>query len=166
MQMYFFDIPAQGGDEQITELNRLLASNRVVDVQRHFVNEGAGCSWHICVTVVAKRTESKNTKGTVDYREILSESDFSLYAQLRTLRKTIAEKEGVPAYALFTNEQLAELVRKKVKSIPEMGRIAGIGQARLGKYGDIFIEKLKQMFCEEPERQELNLVKEREKNQN
>jgi hypothetical protein len=49
---------------------------------------------------------SKRAK--VDYRELLSAGDFVLFAKLRILRKGMAEREAVPAYALFTNEQLAE----------------------------------------------------------
>ena len=37
-----------------------------------------------------------------------------MFAKLRALRKTLADREGVPAYALFTNEQLADMVRRRI----------------------------------------------------
>ncbi|MBI4754199.1 MAG: HRDC domain-containing protein [Betaproteobacteria bacterium] len=45
----------------------------------------------------------------IDYREVLNEQDFAVFADLRRLRKGLAEQDGVPAYALFTNEQLVAL---------------------------------------------------------
>ena len=43
------------------------------------------------------------------------------------MRKELAEKEGVPAYALFTNEQLAEMVQRRVGSLTAMKEIEGVG---------------------------------------
>jgi superfamily II DNA helicase RecQ len=57
---------------------------------------------------------------------------------LRTLRKTLADQEGVPAYALFTKEQLADMVRRPVLSLEGLAGIDGVGQARVEKYGDAF----------------------------
>lgn len=49
-----------------------------------------------------------------DYREILSPSEFALFAKLRELRKWLAAQEGVPVYAVLTNEQMAALGRANV----------------------------------------------------
>jgi len=83
---------------------------------------------------------NKNTgrKSRIDYKEVLNEQDFALFSKLRELRKQIAEKEGIPVYAVFTNEQLAEIVRRKVKTKTEMRKIEGIGEAKVEKYGTIF----------------------------
>lgn len=80
----------------------------------------------------------------VDYREVLSEADFKLFARLRTLRKELAEHEGVPAYALFTNEQLAAMVARRVRTPAELGAIPGVGAARVEKYASRFLELLGQ----------------------
>lgn len=47
---------------------------------------------------------SDNKCERIDYKDVLSERDFALYAQLRNLRKFLSEQEGVPTYALFTND--------------------------------------------------------------
>jgi superfamily II DNA helicase RecQ len=78
----------------------------------------------------------------VDYKEVLNEADFAVFSRLRDLRKVIAEKEAVPAYAIFTNEQLAAMVTGKVESLTEMGKIDGIGAARIEKYGAAFLKAL------------------------
>lgn len=45
-------------------------------------------------------------KPKIDYRDILKPEDFTIYSKLREIRKEIAEKNGVPVYTVFTNEQL------------------------------------------------------------
>ncbi len=76
---------------------------------------------------------------------MLSERDFAQFAELRNLRKALAEREGLPAYALFTNEQLAEMVRRRVDSVAAMGKIEGVGPARLEKYGEAFVQALRRL---------------------
>ena len=46
----------------------------------------------------------------IDYKEVLNEVDFAVFARLRDLRKVISDKEAIPAYSIFTNEQLAAMV--------------------------------------------------------
>jgi superfamily II DNA helicase RecQ len=48
----------------------------------------------------------------------------------------MADKEGVPAYALFTNEQLAEIVRRGAITTTSLREIHGIGESRVEKYGE------------------------------
>jgi len=55
--------------------------------------------------------ENKKSKVKVDYCKILSEVDFVNYVKLRDFRKVLAEQSGVPPYVVFTNEQLADMVR-------------------------------------------------------
>ena len=55
-------------------------------------------------------------RAKVDYKTVLNERDFAAFAELRNLRKELSEKEGVPPYALFTNEQLAAMVTQQVSS--------------------------------------------------
>jgi superfamily II DNA helicase RecQ len=80
----------------------------------------------------------------VDYKQILSPEDFAVFVKLRQWRKTAAEKEGIPVYTIFTNEQLAEIARLRVGSKTELGRIEGIGEGRLKKYGDEVLQVLNQ----------------------
>ena len=55
----------------------------------------------------------------------------------------MAEREAVPPYSIFTNEQLASMVTQKAESLAALGQIEGIGAARLEKYGALFLEALK-----------------------
>jgi superfamily II DNA helicase RecQ len=55
------------------------------------------------------------------------------------LRKNIADSEGVPVYTVFTNEQLAEIVRQKITTKNALSGIQGVGGKKIEKYGDNFI---------------------------
>jgi superfamily II DNA helicase RecQ len=117
-------------------------------VEKQFVSLGIESYWSICVTYIegaapSITTLSGNRRERIDYKEVLGEQEFAVYAQLRELRKSLAEQEGVPAYALFTNEQLAEMVTRKVRTETELAQIEGVGKARLEKYGGVFLQMLK-----------------------
>jgi len=147
----FFVVPMLDGDEESQELNRFLATNRVLLVERHFVSDGPRSAWAICVSYLDRGGRPAPEQGQgkrVDYREILSESDFAVYAKLRSLRKSMAEKDGLPAYTLFTNEQLAAMVQQRAASLKVLEEIPGVGSARVKKYGAAFLEILQTMVPE------------------
>ena len=149
MKLRFFAVPMLDGEEESQELNRFLATNRVLMVERHFVSDGSSSAWAICVSYLDRSGRPAPELGKrVDYREVLSESDFAIYAKLRSLRKSMAEKDGLPAYTLFTNEQLAAMVQQRVTSLRALEEIQGIGPARVKKYGAAFLEILQTMVPE------------------
>ena len=82
-------------------------------------------------------------RGKVDYREVLPPEQFAAFAKLRPLRQAISKEAGVPVYVIFTNEQLAATVQNGAASKADLGRIDGIGESRIQKYGDRFLECLK-----------------------
>lgn len=142
MKLKIFTIPIYDGDAANEELNRFLAMHRVVTVDREFVANGVHSVWTICVTVETGFSAQSGSKvrDRIDYKEVLSPEDFTLYSKLRDLRKELAAKEGQPAYAMFTNEQLAEMVRQRIVSLSSLGKLSGVGAARVEKYGDQFLE--------------------------
>jgi superfamily II DNA helicase RecQ len=144
MKYCFFSIPATTPDEAQEAMNRFCATHRVVHVEKQFVQDAERSYWALCIGYLDQDNGAPPArKGKVDYREVFNEQDFALFAQLRSLRKTLAEQEGVPAYALFTNEQLAAMVQNRVASKAELGSIDGVGTARLDKYGEAFLRLLR-----------------------
>lgn len=139
MRVDFFTIPVQSGVEATEELNSRLSSARILTVDRQFVADGASSFWSICVLSQTGPLRggkgSSAKKGGVDYREVLSAEDFAAYAKLRDLRKQLAERDGVPPYAVFTNEQLAAIVQGRVDSLTALKKVDGVGDARVEKYG-------------------------------
>jgi len=154
MQLRFFTIPIYGGEALADDLNRFLAGSRILSIDRQLAQDGANSAWSVCVafeTAGAGRPSQpgggeRPRREKVDYREVLNEQDFSLYARLRTLRKGLAEGEGVPVYALFSNEQLAAMVQGRVTDKAALRAIPGIGDARIERYADAFLA----ILCEAP----------------
>ncbi len=67
---------------------------------------------------------------------MLPPEQFEAFARLRNLRKTLAEREGQPVFAIFTNAQLAAIVQRGCRSREDLREVDGIGEARAAKYGD------------------------------
>ena len=142
MRFHFITIPVFGESASEAELNRFVASHQVTRVERRFVEDGAESAWAVCVQYVEGGGRAQSSKAGLDYREVLSAQDFSVYAELRALRKTLAGGEGLPAYAIFTNEHLAAMVERRVHSLEELGAIEGVGKHRIDKYGKQFLDVL------------------------
>ena len=144
MKMQFFTIPIRDPQRATDELNAFLASHRVVHTERQFVVDGQNSVWSICVSYVeGEGRPAPEKRRKVDYREILPDDEFAVFVKLRALRKELADREGVPAYALFTNEQLADMIRRRASSLEGLKGIDGIGLARIEKYGEAFLGILK-----------------------
>jgi len=144
MKYRFFQIPALDPGRAADELNQFLASHAVIQVDRHLVADGSSSFWAFCASYWDGSEAPIPRKGKVDYREVLDERDFAVYARLRALRKELAEREGLPPYALFTNEQLAAMVQRRPGSLAELGELAGVGKARVERYGEAFLAALSQ----------------------
>lgn len=145
MRIQFFTIPIHAGNEIVAELNAFLSSHRVVSVAREFVADGQNSCWAFSVTWTESDSgqPTSGRRSRIDYKDVLSEQHFAVFARLRELRKEIAERDGVPPYALFTNEQLAKMVTESVTTASDLQKIPGIGPSRIEKYGEVFLKMLK-----------------------
>jgi len=139
MQYRFFVIPAKDSLAPSEELNKFLRTHRVLSVQKEFVSQSENSYWAVAVEFIDDQVKDSPGKSRIDYKEVLSPEDFELFSRLRELRKSIADVEGIPPYAVFTNEQLAEMARTKVKTKSDMSKINGIGDAKMKKYADRFL---------------------------
>ena len=152
MALQFFTIPTRDPGPAQAELNALLSSKRVIVVERRFVEQGENSFWTVCVDYLASSSASAapGVKAALtaarrdkpDYKETLSATDFALYLTLRELRKGIAEQDGTPLYAIFTNDQLAEMATRRCQSALDLSTIPGVGEARLAKYGERFLASI------------------------
>jgi len=69
--------------------------------------------------------------------------DSTLFKKLALLRKSLAVADNVPPYLVFHDKTLHEMVAKMPLDMQAMGRISGVGQAKLEKYGPVFLDALK-----------------------
>lgn len=144
MHYHFFTIPALAPAEDAERLNAFLAANSVLSVARQFVADGGNSFWSLCICVATEKAPEVKTRSKrgVDYRDVLSPEHFAIYARLRTLRNKLAEEQGTPAYAIFTNEQLAAMTQLSEFTLNVFSKIEGIGEKRLNLYGEAFLAEL------------------------
>lgn len=95
-------------------------------------------------------------KQSVHRKEIIEVVQVStkdpLFELLREVRKTIAEHEKVPPFVIFSDAALKDMCVKLPLSSDEFMQVNGVGEMKLEKYGDAFIQAILE-FCEaNPER--------------
>ena len=66
-----------------------------------------------------------------------------LFAALRELRMSIARQENVPPYVVFNDATLQEMARRQPQNLSEMLEISGVGEVKLERYGQRFLEVLR-----------------------
>ena len=66
-----------------------------------------------------------------------------LFQDLRALRKALADEQGVPAYIVFSDRVLREMVECRPTTPAALLEVAGVGPAKLERYGDAFLQALR-----------------------
>lgn len=92
--------------------------------------------------VATTRKVSKAERGSrakEGYEEVV---DDPLWHALKAKRMELAKEQGVPPYVIFHDSTLLEILNQKPASLTEMSTITGVGQAKLMRYGDAFLEVL------------------------
>lgn len=137
MRFKIFSIPIIGGSQIEQELNAFLSSKRVLEVEKQLISQGNSAFWSFCITYI--EGGDFPVKGKVDYKELLDEASFRRFSRMREIRKRLAQEEGVPAYAVFTDEELAAMAKVENLTAVKMKGIKGIAEKKLEKYGRHFI---------------------------
>ena len=152
MQIKIINVPLTDDGTMQTELNRVLAAHRVLEVeQRFFKNEKGGC-WSFCIRYIQnmppQAEQYSSSKEKTDYKKILGEQEFKVFSALREIRKQIAAQDAVPAYAVFTDEELAGIARLPELEAAKLISIKGIGDKKVQKYGKMIVEMYDQTYRE------------------
>ncbi|MGN0579374.1 MAG: DNA helicase RecQ [Ruminococcus sp.] len=84
-------------------------------------------------------------KNEVDYF-----ADSQLFNQLKRLRRTIADNEGIPAYIVFSDATLKDMCRKLPKNYSQFIGVSGVGMRKAEKYGEEFCKLIAKYTAENP----------------
>ncbi len=103
-----------------------------VELQLRHLRKGNGKS----------RDSSRRSKAPV------AAEDRPLFEALRGLRKQLSDAAGVPAYVVFNDATLADMVAIKPENSDQMRMVSGVGEAKLERYGEEFIAAI-QAYTEE-----------------
>jgi superfamily II DNA helicase RecQ len=139
IQLKHFLIRAIGDEAAEEALNRFLRGHQVLDVRQEFVGDGANSVWCIAVRYAQDRdrTGAANASGrtAIDYKDELEPEAFARFVELRKRRKAIAEAEGLPAFAVFTDKELAGIARLESPQLADMRNVQGIGVKKAERFG-------------------------------
>jgi len=79
---------------------------------------------------------------TFSTRRAPVEPDDPVYAELKRWRAERATADEKPAYVVFHNTTLAEIVRRGPRTLSELAAVPGVGPAKLERYGEEVLELL------------------------
>jgi len=99
----------------------------------------------------AKRKTSKAERGSRLREAFAGANEDPLWLALKAKRTALAREQGVPPYLIFHDSTLLEILNRKPQTLPEMGQISGVGQAKLAKYGDEFLQVVEDVANGVPE---------------
>lgn len=143
MQIKVFSVPIIGGESANEELNIFLRSKKILQVENQLIHHSGSSFWSFCVKYLdTAPTPISGEKVKTDYKQVLDEAVFKRFSRLREIRKQIAQNEAIPAFAVFTDEELAELAKLPEFTLAKMKTIKGIGEKKVEKYGQLFIKTL------------------------
>ena len=94
---------------------------------------------------LVRETESSPSK-PLRTPKLATNNDDKLFQALRLLRLELAQKENVPAYVIFNDKVLTEIVAQKPTSLEDFAEIPGIGTFKCKKYGQIFVKEICRML--------------------
>jgi ATP-dependent DNA helicase RecQ len=84
---------------------------------------------------------AKTAKAAKAQVELPAEA-MPIFERLRAWRAATAKEQGVPAYVIFHDATLREIATALPASLAELGRVNGVGENKLAKYGEQVLETL------------------------
>jgi ATP-dependent DNA helicase RecQ len=79
-------------------------------------------------------------KRTREMIEAATGDDAGLFNALKAWRRDTAAAQGVPPYVVFHDRTLLEIARGRPGSLTELGVIGGVGEGKLGRYGEAVLK--------------------------
>ena len=123
------------------DLNRFLRSHRILQIERHFCNDSGGY-WAVFVEYIDGNPQDASTpvrrRDKQDATQGLSEEEKQRFEYFKEVRRQLATKNSIPAYLIFTNEELAILARVEELTPESIKYIKGIAPTRLKAYIENF----------------------------
>jgi superfamily II DNA helicase RecQ len=104
-------------------------------ILRYF-GEKAPASCGNCSSCIGKTRLSKVPAG----KEAVIEPEESCFTALRLLRNQLSMAQKTPAYVVFTDATLRDMVSRQPMSEEEFLEVSGVGEEKNRRYGKLFID--------------------------
>jgi len=103
---------------------------------------------HVSLRKPASKEERRATRKTARGERVRQSLDIApheapLWDALRATRARLAREQGVPAYVIFHDATLLEMLRARPRNVDELGEISGVGAAKLERYGGAFLDTVR-----------------------
>ena len=101
---------------------------------------------HLTITWSGKPSRFLKELGVVrdvGVKVVADEPDDPAYAALKRWRLERSKADAIPAYVVFHNTTLAEIVRRSPRTREELASVPGVGPAKLERYGDDVLAALR-----------------------
>ena len=127
-QTYFRDLIARGylmqTDDEFPKIKLTAASEDVLKGK-------------VKVELVKTKTIEEPSRSMASEAEVTYQKE--LYAELKELRKTIADRSNVPAYIILGDATLIEMAAYLPMNLEEMRKISGFGDVKIQRFGKEFL---------------------------
>ena len=128
-QTYFRDLIAKGYLRQTEdEFPKIKLTNASEDVLKGKIK----------VELVKTKTVQEPSRTLASQAEMAYEKE--LYADLKDLRKNIADKTNVPAYIILGDSTLIEIAAYLPQTVEELRKISGFGDVKIQRFGKAFLD--------------------------
>ena len=89
-----------------------------------------------------KPKRSRRGRRSAEPQRTLSVAQDEMLGRLKALRREIAADRGVPAYVVFPDRTLEEMVVMHPATLDDMAQVRGVGAAKLDAFGRTFLDAL------------------------
>lgn len=148
-QLSTFGIGKKYSAQQWRSVLRQLTAKGLIDVEPNF---GSLRLTKACKPVLKgeelvflredKREKISKTSTRARTHFDLDEEDIPLFQALKSCRRRLADEFGVPPYVIFHDATLKEMAADRPRTKHDMLSISGVGDAKLDRYGDEFLDVL------------------------
>ncbi|MBN1654524.1 MAG: HRDC domain-containing protein [Deltaproteobacteria bacterium] len=138
-----FDPKTVGFDDN--DLQEFANGREILNVYEHFFFHDQIPRWVLLISYRDSEIslgEHGNFDKKKDWRADLSDEERILYDGIRRWRNNRAQREGRPPYILLTNQQMAEIAKKRPKTVEALREIPGVGEAKAAGFGSELVALL------------------------
>ena len=96
-------------------------------------------------TIAFRLDPVQKTSKKLSKAPLRDDIDVGIWEALRAHRRELAEVQGVPPYVIFHDSTLQAMAEQMPSSLAEFGALPGVGERKLEKYGDGFLQVIRQL---------------------
>ena len=93
-------------------------------------------------SAIVQKVKAKKRKNDVSMDPLISEDDKWKVEVLRDWRKSYAKEHDIPAFMVFSDKTLRDLVAKSPSTSEELSQVYGFGDKKVDLFGDMIISQL------------------------